>query len=814
MLLSEDKRSFLMSKEIIYNGWCIPAEFDGTEILARLRELLAYESAVPMLLNLPLSKTSAELEQRQQYFDQMYDLMGEYSLTIGARSSAAVCAKIQQENLFLEREELAILGLDCLDFLEFQQLVQTSFPLLLLSLLPAEKEALQELVLSFACFAPNLQLKDSASAQLAEIRRDIRSLRDKLLRQAKQFLGSEELSEFLQEDFYVELNGRIVLLIKTNFKGKLAGIAHGISHSGNTTYFEPQSLVSSNNALQTAIENERQEIQRILAGLNARVFCHKGVILPVLGFLQKMDVLRARVLFCREFKFCRPLLSHDNKFMVRGFFHPLVKNCVANNIELGPEGRILVLSGPNSGGKTICLKSLALCCYFASLGMYVAAEECILPFFQHHLFILGDQQSIVDSLSTFAAHLKAWRRILAKADERAVLFVDEIMDATDPREGELLACEILRYLGRSGCRAFVSTHYNEVKRLALNSPIFMNASMKFNEQCLEPEFVLCSGVPGRSYGIELAEKFNLPRSVTAKARKALGQAHFELNTLIEKQKLELLALRDLRQREARLLDSLGELRENLQALQTDFIQKRELYLEKAYKNVLKEHAKFRRRWEGKQTADVMRADVTSVSDVSEELDVSIEPDTSELSIASEKLGLCQVVKEAQFQAVWVRQQQKYAESLRRYKTTDDLCVGDTVLVRPYNKLAKVTELMLGRRELKVEMGAVTLILPLTEVEKSSDRQIFAKQSRATVKRVALSSVTAEIDLRGLECDEAVYELETHLDRAFSKGAPSVLIICGKGVLRHSVLEYLKRNPLTMNQKHSFPNDGSVLLSLD
>jgi DNA mismatch repair protein MutS2 len=462
-------------------------------------------------------------------------------------------------------------------------------------------------------------------------------------------------------------------------------------------------------------------------------------------------------------------------------------------MDLDSGSRILVLSGPNSGGKTVTLKSLALCNYFASLGMYVPAEECLLPFLKRILFILGDNQSIVDSLSTFAAHLKNWRRILNRADEAAALFVDEIMDATDPREGEVLACEILRYLGRSGCRAFISTHYNEVKRLALESSVFVNASMKFNEHRLEPEFILCSGIPGRSYGIELAEKFSLPRSVTAKARKTLGKAHFELNSLIEKQKSELLSMQELRQKEEALVKQLDILRNHLEELQEDFVRQRETYLEKAYKNVLKEHDSFRHRWEAAQKSRNSEPVTTTVS--------TEQPDCKEADS-----------EESLFQAAWLNNQRKYAARLARHKKTDILQPGDTVMVLPYNKQARVLEVMAGRNELKVEMGSVTLILPDKEVEKCAGLSEPPRKVKSGV-RIVPSKLSVELDLRGFDRDEALYELENHLDEAVSQGAPRILIICGKGVLRGAVLEFLRRNPLTVNRNFSFPNDGSVLVDL-
>jgi DNA mismatch repair protein MutS2 len=563
--------------------WQIPEEFDGGLIFEKISEHLMKESSVEMLKRDRGGWAKDRIEYRLNLMDSMSDALEcNGRMAMGARTEFGVEKKLSKDKPNFSREEIATIGLDILDYFELQQDLRkwsnlSGFEFKTgsrFAVTQKDHHEMMEFVVRLGkTFSSGLEVMDSASQRLYEVRREMEKCEYSIKRELEQLLKDVSVTSYLQEEFYVELNGRYVLLVKTDFKGRMKGVAHGVSQSGNTTYFEPMSLLEKNNSFELLREQEAREIQRILSELVQTIIVFKNPVRAILRYLRVLDVLQAKTLFCKSIEAKRPTISADGSWRISGYFHPLIDNCVTNDIQLKDKQRILVLSGPNSGGKTVTLKSVGLCMYFASLGMYVPAWEAVLPEIGNLLFLMGDYQSLSDSLSSFAAHLKRWKGVLGKASSKTFLLVDEIMDATDPREGECLAVEMLKHLGALGLQGIVSTHYSEVKKLPLDDMAFVNGSMVFDTKNLEPTYMLAMGTPGNSYGIELAQKFKLPKGIVAGARKAMGKRHFELNRLIAQQKEEQVKIRKLKEKHQVMLAKFKELRTVGRQLLTDFEKK-------------------------------------------------------------------------------------------------------------------------------------------------------------------------------------------------------------------------------------------------
>jgi DNA mismatch repair protein MutS2 len=424
--------------------------------------------------------------------------------------------------------------------------------------------------------------------------------------------------------------------------------------------------------------------------------------------------------------------------------------------------------------------------YFASLGMYVPAWEAVLPEIGNLLFLMGDYQSLSDSLSSFAAHLKRWKGVLGKASSKTFLLVDEIMDATDPREGECLAVEMLKHLGALGLQGIVSTHYSEVKKLPLDDMAFVNGSMVFDTKNLEPTYMLAMGTPGNSYGIELAQKFKLPKGIVAGARKAMGKRHFELNRLIAQQKEEQVKIRKLKEKHQVMLAKFKELRTVGRQLLTDFEKKRESILAKAYRNSLKEVRQFKKKWD-------------------RILQQNVNLEAPEEDLPTKKQEFLEAVE---------RQQKSLAKKMAKVLPTYALQTGDTVRVLGYNKSATIQELNIDKEQAKVRMGTLVLTVPLEELEKvSSGQQVKINKGPSYRFTPADPYEDRELDLRGKRGDEVLLLLERYLDQAALKNYTILKIVCGRGVVREIVKEFLDKNIITAGKDRDWPTEGTVTIKL-
>ncbi|MBW7877299.1 MAG: Smr/MutS family protein [Candidatus Cloacimonetes bacterium] len=768
--------------------WCIPREFDGHLVFEAIARHLSRTSGLSVLKKNRISWGRQKMEMEQALVLAMEDWLISEPNPIGSRLREETEIKLRKSSLFLEREELAELALDGMDYVELQQAFLEKYPVLAAPELPDFAAWIDCVSYLGSIFNDRLEIKDTASDELLSIRKRILSLEKDVKLILRNIVKDVELSPFLQEEYWVELNGRFVLLMRTESRGRVKGVAHGTSHSGQTTYFEPQSLVDLNNGFEEMRQAERIEISRILSLCNQRVYALRQTFVKVVSRLKWLDVLRAKALYSMEINGCSPRISDDSDYEIFGFFHPFVNDCVTNDMLLKPKQKILVLSGPNAGGKTVTMKSLALCYYYAGLGLRVPARSCVLPSVDRVLYLMGDYQSLMDSLSSFAAHLARWKKVLSSATSQSILFVDEIMNATDPREGEALASHMLRYLGQVGVRAVISTHYNEVKNLALESEVFVNASMIFDPVELRPTYLLSVGVPGNSYGVQLAKKFGLPDSVIKGAEDTLGQGHFEMRDLLEEEKREIVRLRKLRDRNRELQSSLTSIRQKSEDILIRFEADRDRILAGLNLRMEKDLHRVFKAWEKR---------FRELQD-----NMPVNSDKSVLDSVSE-------VKQ-QFKVDYEKRLKHYQKQIQTRTHDTELSVGDWVKLPGSGRKARVIELHPNQKRLKVIADGVTVSLNRSDLDLKPHTQAPKAAGGVSVSR---GEDIQEIDIRANAVEDALYDLELFLDQAVIRHLSRITIIHGKGVLKNAVLEFLRRNPLSAGCSLIADSEGATIVNL-
>ncbi len=762
--------------------WCIPREFDGHLVFEAVSRHISYQSALPSLKKLRIPWGKHKMEQEQRLVLAMQDWLVSQPNPIGSRLQESTENKLRKSSLFLDREELAQLALDGMDYQELQQAFVESQSILQAPELPDSLAFIDCVGYLGSIFNDRLEIRDSASEQLLALRKKILELEKDLKQILRNIVRDVELSPLLQEDFWVELNGRFVLLMRTESRGRVKGVAHGTSHSGQTTYFEPQSLVDLNNQFEELRQAERVEISRILSLCNQRVYGLRQSFIKAISRLKWLDVLRARACYSSQIKGCNPIISEGSDFEIQGFFHPFVVDCITNDMLLKPQQKILVLSGPNAGGKTVTMKSVALCYYYAGLGLRVPARSCRLPAVDRVLYLMGDYQSLMDSLSSFAAHLARWKKVLSSATAQSILFVDEIMNATDPREGEALASHMLRYLGQSGMRAIISTHYNEVKNLALESQVFVNASMIFDSVELRPTYLLSVGVPGNSYGVQLARKFGLPDSVIKGAEETLGQGHFELRDILEEEKREVVRLRKLRDRNRELQTSLGVIRQRSEEVLHRFELDRDRILANINLRLEKDLHRVFKGWEKRfRELDTNQSGPEAISEVKQ-----------------------------QFKVDYEKRLKHYQKQIQTRTHDTELAIGDWVKLPGSGRKARVIELQPNQKRLKVVSDGVTISLNRSDLDLKP--QIEAPRFSGGVSVIRGEDVQ-EIDIRASAIEDALYELELFLDQAVVRHLSRITIIHGKGKLKNAVMEFLRRNPLSAGCSLIADSEGATIVNL-
>jgi DNA mismatch repair protein MutS2 len=662
---------------------------------------------------------------------------------------------------------------------------------------------------------PDGKLADNASPELNRIRREQERQQrviEESLRAALRKLSSDGAT---QEDLITIRGDRFVIPVRTELKRRISGVVHGASSSGQTVYVEPLETIEQNNELVRLLEEEQAEIHRIFVALTGQVGGYAVGLVEGARVLALVDSLQARARFARDYECVAPEIAHD-RLSLEAARHPLLEKrlratgarpntaVVPLTLELTAEHRQLIISGPNTGGKTVTLKTTALLAMMAQAGLPIAASAASFPIFTAFLADIGDAQSIEAALSTFSAHITNLDRLSRLAGPHSLVLLDELGSSTDPEEGSALAVAIASHFLTVGAWSLISTHHTSLKVYAANTPGVLNAAAGVDEVTLAPNYQLRLGVPGASAGIHTAERLGLNAEIVATARQRLGSQQVDIARFLDRLHNELTQLEADRKAAREEQYALNQARAKLAREGDVELRNRTRELETKLASLLKDF-EFQ-----------MRETVRAIED----------------RAAQQKLS-----KEAERRMTRLRRefQESFNQTVVAHRTGADqgdanaqphllkhIAPGDQVRIKSMNKIAVVQreiekdlfEVALGPIKMRVKRDELTEPLPSGDASsvKKADPLADARRQKnvhVTVTSANTDDMRMEINLIGRTVDEATGELEKYLDRAFLAGLPRVRIIHGHGagILRRGVRDFLKTHPHVATIAEAPQNEG-------
>ena len=634
---------------------------------------------------------------------------------------------------------------------------------------------------------------DNASPKLADVRRKIRSASTRLRDHLDSMIRSAAYQKALQDPIVTIRDGRFVVPVKAEHRGEIAGLVHDTSASGATVFVEPMAVVEANNEIRLLQSQEETEIERILAELSADAGAFAGSICSGYKCLLELDLIFAKAALAYDMKAARPKLTEDGHLLLRHARHPLIdkQKVVPVDVELGGDFDTLVVTGPNTGGKTVTLKTLGLLTLMTMCGLLPPVDDgSVISTFDHVLVDIGDEQSIEQSLSTFSAHMKNLIDILKATDERSLVLVDELGAGTDPVEGAALAIAILERLREKGARVAATTHYAELKAYAVATPGVENGSCEFDVKTLKPTYRLLVGVPGRSNAFAISERLGMDADLVERARALVSG---------DDRRMEEVVVR-LDERRQALESELAEARETRSSAEkaAAAAKARVGELETARQAELDAA-----REKARQIVERARLDAERLM---EELD-RLRKQKNKEGFAAEASSA-----KSRLRAELRRMEQELdpvdAGTAEDYTLPRPLKAGDTVRLSDLGKQGTVvtppdksgmTEVLVGIVRTRVPTETLRLCEPGESAATKKPRAARrAEPSGGTGSGVArrLRDVHTEVDLRGMAADEGLLELDRFLDGAVMSGLSVVTVIHGKGtgILRSAVQKHLKAHP--------------------
>ena len=611
-------------------------------------------------------------------------------------------------------------------------------------------------------------IENFASEELARIRRKIHDSESQVRDVLQDLL--KQKAQMLTEGIIASRNGRQVLPVKNTYRNKIAGVVHDISASGNTVYIEPREVVKLSEEIASLRADERYEMIRILQELSERVRPHAAEIANDAWIIGHLDLIRAKVRFIQERQAVVPQLSENQVIQLLHVRHPLVKNAVANDVHFGKELTAIVITGPNTGGKTIMLKTLGLTQLMAQSGLPILADKgSRVGIFEEIFADIGDEQSIEQSLSTFSSHMTNIVDILGKVNQHSLLLLDELGAGTDPQEGAALAMAILEDLRLRQVKTMATTHYPELKAYGIETAFVQNASMEFDTASLRPTYRFMQGVPGRSNAFEIAKRLGLSDVIVGDASQQANQDN-DVNRIIEQLEEQTLESR-------KRLDNIREVeQENL---------KMNRALKKLY-NELNREKETELNKAREQAAEIVELALSESDQILKNLHSKsqlkpheiIEAKADLKKLAPEKVDLSK------------------NKVLQKAKKKRAPKVGDDIVVLSYGQRGTLTnQLKDGRWEAQVGLIKMTLEEKEFDLVQAQQEAPVKKKQVNVVKRASGRGPQARLDLRGKRYEEAMNELDAFIDQALLNNMAQVDIIhgIGTGVIREGVTKYLQRN---------------------
>ena len=635
------------------------------------------------------------------------------------------------------------------------------------------------------CIIADDEIADDASSTLRSIRRSMRGMNDKIRAQMNNMINNTTTRSYLQDAVITMRDGRYCLPVKAEAKSQIPGMVHDQSSSGSTLFIEPMAVVNLNNEYKELMLKEKEEIEKILANLSNLTADFSDQISADYQILSELDFIFAKAAYAQTYNGVAPTFNDDGYLHIKKARHPLLdkKKVVPIDVMLGKEFQLLIVTGPNTGGKTVSLKTVGLLTLMGQSGLHIpASERSELGIFEEVFADIGDEQSIEQSLSTFSSHMTNIIRILKKVNDRSLVLFDELCAGTDPTEGAALAISILSKLHLYGARTMATTHYSELKVYALSTPGVENACCEFNVETLSPTYRLLIGIPGKSNAFAISEKLGLSRDLIedAKGRISENDENFEdlladlekSRITIEKEQLEI----------NRYKEEIQTLKERLEQKQEKLDASRDKILREANEEA------YRILKEAKDVADESIRNFNKYGKTSAPV--------SEME--KERTKLRDRMNDRQKK---LSDQQKNAAP--NHKVPKKLRIGDSVKVISMNLKGTVHSLPNAKGDLYVQMGILRSLVNINDLillDDDASMMAGVKANKTGAGKIRMSksaSISPEINLIGKTTDEAIALLDKYLDDAYLSHLSSVRIVHGKGTgaLRNAVQTYLRR------QKH-------------
>ena len=625
-------------------------------------------------------------------------------------------------------------------------------------------------------------IENFASEELARIRRKIHDSESQVRDVLQELL--KQKAQMLTEGIIASRNGRQVLPVKNTYRNKIAGVVHDISASGNTVYIEPREVVKLSEEIASLRADERYEMMRILQELSERVRPHAAEIANDAWIIGHLDLIRAKVRFIQETGAVVPQVSEGQEIQLLHVRHPLVQNAVANDVHFGKDLTAIVITGPNTGGKTIMLKTLGLTQLMAQSGLPILADKgSRVGIFEEVFADIGDEQSIEQSLSTFSSHMTNIVDILGKVNQNSLLLLDELGAGTDPQEGAALAMSILEDLRLRQVKTMATTHYPELKAYGIETAYVQNASMEFDTASLRPTYRFMQGVPGRSNAFEIAKRLGLSDVIVGDASKQINQDN-DVNRIIE-------------QLEEQTLESRKRL-ENIRQVEQENL-KMNRALKKLY-NELNREKETELNKAREQASEIVDLALAESDDILKNLHSKSQLKPHEIIEAKAKL------KKLAPEKVDLSKN----KVLQKAKKKRAPKVGDDIIVLSYGQRGTLTnQLKDGRWEAQVGLIKMTLEEKEFDLVQAQQEAPVKKKQVNVVKRAGGKGPQARLDLRGKRYEEAMEALDAFIDQALLNNMAQVDIIhgIGTGVIREGVTKYLQRNKQVKSFGYAPQNAG-------
>ena len=629
-------------------------------------------------------------------------------------------------------------------------------------------------------------LKDDASIGLRDVRRQKQNINANIKEKFDELISNKNTQNAIQERIVTQRNDRYVIAVKTDFKGLVKGIEHDRSATGSTVYIEPLNVVSLNNKLREYEAREREEIRKILLRITEIVKTKKEEILEIKEILERLDFIDAKTTYSVNKKCIVPKIINKEYLKLVEARHPLIdeNTVVPINFELGNPENIMLITGPNTGGKTVTLKVAGLLTIMALSGIPIPAnEKTEVGYFHNVLADIGDEQSLEQNLSSFSGHVSKIKDIIEHASSKSLVLMDELGSGTDPMEGAAFAMAIIDYLNKKHVTSIITTHYSEVKAYAFNTTGIKSASMEFNVETLSPTYKLLEGIPGESNALIIARKYGISEEIIENAKSYISE---------DNQRVEEM-LKSIKEKN----DKLEMMHAQLEATRAELDKQKNIYEQKMVKLENEKNEIIKRAYEEADNyLKNMQAKAKNLID-------KINSEESKKEDAKNAQRSLNMLRES-----FITDKKKNVKEKKIITQNVDFAVGEEVLVKTMNQNGKILKIMPDNR-IQVQTGILKLVVSTDDIVKIQKKKTNKFKNFASLKRT--SQVRGEIDLRGMNADEAIAELETYMDRAMLTGYHEIYIIHGKGtmVLRKKIHEYLRTSKYVAEFKDANQNEGGV-----